>query len=197
MGYLSVSIGRIRGCSRGSSEITVIAMLTAAITVQTIAVPITLFIIARERLLVVAMLGKATAIGTDYYAVARRCSHSWAPSLQPPVLADPASAARAVSNYLFWNRCIRPIRRREDRDSTRASRHRLLGRPTRGCIDDGTDTDRGRSRSVDCRRANPSRSKILGAATWPIARPSMRQLFVGCESNERCGVVRRHEVLAH
>lgn len=74
-GYLYVSIGRIRGSCPGSSEITVTAMFTAVITVQTIAVPITNFIIARERRLAVAISGKATATGTDYYAVALHCSH--------------------------------------------------------------------------------------------------------------------------
>jgi hypothetical protein len=74
-----VSIGRIRGCSRGSSEITVIAILAAVIIVQTIVVPITRFIIARENRLAVAMSGKATATGTDYYAVALHCSHRLSP----------------------------------------------------------------------------------------------------------------------
>jgi hypothetical protein len=50
-------------------------MFTAIITVQTIAVPITNFIIARERRLAVAISGKATATGTDYYAVALHFSH--------------------------------------------------------------------------------------------------------------------------
>ena len=62
-------LGRIRGSCRDSSETTVTVMFTAVITVQIIAVPITNFIIARERRLAVAMLGKATATGTVYYAV--------------------------------------------------------------------------------------------------------------------------------
>ena len=74
-----MSIGRIRGCCRGSSEITVTAMFTAVITVQTIAVLITNFIIARERRLAVAISGKATATGTDYYAVALHFSHRLKP----------------------------------------------------------------------------------------------------------------------
>jgi len=54
-------------------------MFMAVITVQTIAVPITNFIIARERHLAVAISGKATATGTDYYAVALHCSHKLTP----------------------------------------------------------------------------------------------------------------------